>query len=143
MNSGASGRRLIPKGSSRTFGITVTVITVLVFSGADDLRVAVVTHRCGSTMIWLVATYVFTTVALLCWQRPALQELLLLVGLVSSVAAEKVAFSIPLLVVLAFFASQHGLRRHFIPIIIGAAVVMTRATAHELSLIHISEPTRH
>ena len=78
-----------------------------------------------------VATYVFTTVALLCWERPALQELLLLVGLVSSVAAGKIAVSIPLLVVLAFFASQHGLRRHFIPIIIGAAVVMVRATAHE------------
>ena len=137
MNSDSPGRRLISKGSSRTFGITVTVITVLVFSGADDLRVAVVTHRCSSTLIWMAATYVFTTVALLCWGRPVLQELLLLVGLVSSVAAGNIAFSIPLLVVLAFFASQHGLRRHFIPIIIGATVVIVRATTHETRLASI------
>ena len=129
MNSDSPGRRLISKGSSRTFGITVTVITVLVFSGADDLRVAVVTHRCSSTLIWMAATYVFTTVALLCWGRPVL--------LVSSVAAGNIAFSIPLLVVLVFFASQHGLRRHFIPIIIGATVVIVRATTHETRLASI------
>ncbi|AOG27572.1 sensor histidine kinase [Cutibacterium avidum] len=137
MNSDSPGRRLISKGSSQTFGITVTVITVLVFSGADDLRVAAATHRCSSTLIWMAATYVFTMVALLCWERPALQELLLLVGLVSSVAAGNIAFSIPLLVVLAFFASQHGLRHHFIPIIIGATVIMVRAATHEMRLASI------
>ncbi|MGK2350273.1 sensor histidine kinase [Cutibacterium sp. V947] len=130
MNSGSPERRLIPKGSSQSSAVTATVITVLVLSGVDDLRVAVVTHRCSSAMIWMMATYIFVTVALLCWQRPTLQDLLLLAGLGSSVVAGKIAFSIPLLVVLAFFASQHGIRRHFIPIIVGAGVVIARATIH-------------
>ena len=119
MNSGSPGRRLIPRGSSRTSGITATIITVLVLSGADDLRMAVVTHRCSSTMIWLVATYVFTTVALLCWERPALQELLLLVGLVSSVAAGKIAVSIPLLVMVR--ATAHEARWASILLVAGLA----------------------
>ncbi|MCP5865364.1 hypothetical protein NL360_28060, partial [Klebsiella pneumoniae] len=39
-------------------------------------------------------------------------------------------FSIPLLVVLAFLASQHGLKRHCIPLIIGATVIAAMAAVY-------------
>ena len=130
MNNGSPVRNLVFNESSRTTVITGVIITALVLSGLDDLRVAVATHRSGSTLIWMVATYVFSVVALLCCKRPLLQELLLLVGLVSSVIAGDIAFSIPLLVVLAFLASQHGLKRHCIPLIIGATITVAMAAVH-------------
>ena len=130
MNNGSPVRNLVFNESSRTTVITGVIITALVLSGLDDLRVAVATHRSGSTLIWMVVTYVFSVVALLCCKRPLLQELLLLVGLVSSVIAGDIAFSIPLLVVLAFLASQHGLKRHCIPLIIGATITVAMAAVH-------------
>ena len=107
MNNGSPVRNLVFNESSRTTVITGVIITALVLSGLDDLRVAVATHRSGSALVWMAITYVFSVVALLCCKRPLLQELLLLVGLISSVIAGDIAFSIPLLVVFAFLASQH------------------------------------
>lgn len=130
MNSGSPGRSFIFKKSSRTTVVTAVTIAVLVLSGLDDLRVAVVTHRSDSATVWMVVVYVFSMAALLCWKHPLVQELLLLVGLVSSAIAGDIAFSIPLLVVLAFLASQHGLKRHCIPLIIGATVIAAMAAVY-------------
>ena len=130
MNSGSPGRSFIFKKSSRITVVTAVTIAVLVLSGLDDLRVAVVTHRSDSATVWMVVVYVFSMAALLCWKRPLVQELLLLVGLVSSAIAGDIAFSIPLLVVLAFLASQHGLKRHCIPLIIGATVIAAMAAVY-------------
>ena len=130
MNSGSPGRSFIFKKSSRTTVVTAVTIAVLVLSGLDDLRVAVVTHRSDSATVWMVVVYVFSVAALLCWKHPLVQELLLLVGLVSSAIAGDIAFSIPLLVVLAFLASQHGLKRHCIPLIIGATVIAAMAAVY-------------
>lgn len=130
MNSGSPGRSFIFKKSSRTTVVTAVTIAVLVLSGLDDLRVAVVTHRSDSATVWMVVVYVFSMAALLCWKHPLVQELLLLVGLVSSAIAGDIAFSIPLLVVLAFLASQHGLKRQCIPLIIGATVIAAMAAVY-------------
>ena len=130
MNNGSPVRNLVFNESSRTTVITGVIITALVLSGLDDLRVAVATHRSGSALVWMAITYVFSVVALLCCKRPLLQELLLLVGLISSVIAGNIAFSIPLLVVFAFLASQHGLKRHCIPLIIGATITVAMAAVH-------------
>ena len=130
MNSGSPGRSFIFKKSSRTTVVTAVTIAVLVLSGLDDLRVAVVTHRSDSATVWMVVVYVFSVAALLCWKHPLVQELLLLIGLVSSAIAGDIAFSIPLLVVLAFLASQHGLKRHCIPLIIA------------VSYTHLTLPTK-
>ena len=130
MNNGSPVRNLVFNESSRTTVITGVIITALVLSGLDDLRVAVATHRSGSALVWMAITYVFSVVALLCCKRPLLQELLLLVGLISSVIAGDIAFSIPLLVVFAFLASQHGLKRHCIPLIIGATITVAMAAVH-------------
>ena len=48
MNSGSPGRSFIFKKSSRITVVTAVTIAVLVLSGLDDLRVAVVTHRSDS-----------------------------------------------------------------------------------------------
>ena len=130
MNSGSPARNLVFNESSRTTAIAGVIVTALVLSALDDLRVAVATHRSGSAMIWMMATYVFSVIALLYWKRPLLQELFLLVGLISSVIAGDIAFSIPLLVILAFFASQHGLKRHCIPLFIGATITVALAAVH-------------
>ncbi|MSS45705.1 sensor histidine kinase [Cutibacterium sp. WCA-380-WT-3A] len=137
MNSASTVRNLIFEKDSRTATITAVIITVLVLSGLDDLRVAVATHRSDGAMIWTAVTYVFSVVALLCWKHPIVQELLLLIGLVSSVMAGNLAFSIPLLVVLAFFASQRGLGYHLIPAAIGTAVIVIRAAGHNARWVSI------
>ena len=64
MNSGSPARNLVFNESSRTTAIAGVIVTALVLSALDDLRVAVATHRSGSAMIWMVATYVFSVIAL-------------------------------------------------------------------------------
>ncbi|WCC80693.1 histidine kinase [Cutibacterium equinum] len=110
--------------------MAAVAITFLVLSGIDDLRLFIQAGDHPGTLAVAVGVYVLSIIALLCSKWPQVQELLLLIALLGCVVVGKAPLGPPILGLLAFVAGQHGLKRHWTPIVLGVVVITLRSVFH-------------
>ncbi|MDO4411757.1 sensor histidine kinase [Cutibacterium sp.] len=107
----------------RSIGVATIVITVLILSGIDDIRIAATLGGHHYAFVWVLVAYALSIAALFCARWPQAQEILLLVSLIGCIVIENFALGLLILGLLAFLASQHGLKKHGLAIFLGIAVM--------------------